>query len=350
MINEFGKRLHSARKMAGMSMEALARESGSVVSKQAISKYEKGNINPSSEVLIALAKALGVKIDYFFRPFKVEISGFNFRKLSKLSRKEEGRISYQTRDFIQKYVEIEKVLNIDHRADIPVGRRKIRTQNDIEQAALEIRQHWNLGEAPINQLTELLEDNGFKIFEVDADGDFDGLSGFAEDLNIPVIAVFKNADHVRKRFTIAHELAHLLLDFSDCEEKKHERLCHAFAGAFLLPEKVIREELGKSRSKITLWELKKLKGIYGISMQAIMARANALGIISDQSYKSFSIYVRKNGWHKEEPGEYKGIEKANRFKQLVLHASAEEIISYSKGAELLDVSLAEFDREVLVVS
>jgi predicted HTH domain antitoxin len=44
------------------------------------------------------------------------------------------------------------------------------------------------------------------------------------------------------------------------------------------------------------------------------------------------------------------MEKANRFKQLVLHASAEQIISYSKGAEFLNMSLAEFDREVRIVS
>ncbi len=350
MINEFGKRLHSARKMAGMSMEALAGASGSLVSKQAISKYEKGSINPSSEVLIAFAKALGVKVDYFFRSSQVEVTGFEFRKRSRLSRKEEDRVTYQARDFLNRYLEIEKVLNLDHDADVPVARRKIRNHNDIEQAALEIRKNWELGDAPVSQLTELLEDKGFKIFEVETEGDFDGFSGFAENLNIPVIAVFKEGDCVRKRFTIAHELAHLLLDFSDCAATSHERLCHAFAGAFLLPEKVIREELGESRKKITQWELKKLKGIYGISMQAIMARAHVLGIISDQTYRFFNMYVNKNGWRKEEPGTYKGVERANRFKQLVLHASAEQIISYSKGAELLNVSLAEFDRDVQVVS
>jgi predicted transcriptional regulator len=48
MINEFGERLRSARKMAGLSMEALAQATGALVSKQAISKYEKGHINPQA--------------------------------------------------------------------------------------------------------------------------------------------------------------------------------------------------------------------------------------------------------------------------------------------------------------
>lgn len=350
MVSEFGKRLHSARKMAGMSMDALAQASGSVVSKQAISKYERGQNKPGSEVLLAFAGALGVKVDYFFRTSQVEIAGFDFRKKSKLSKKEEEKIGFQTREFLQKYIEIERVLDISQQADMPVERRKIHNYDDIERAARDIRQNWNLGDAPINQLTELLEDKGFKIFEVDASDNFIGLSGVAEGVNIPVIAVFKEGDLVRKRFTIAHELAHLLLDFSDCQEGNHEKLCHAFAGAFLLPEEVIKEELGEHRKKITQWELKKLKGVYGISMQATMARAHVLGIISDQTYKYFNIYARKKGWHRGEPGQFRGMEKANRFKQLVLHAAAEQIVSYSKGAELLNMTLAEFESEVEVVS
>jgi len=331
-------------------MEALAQATGALVSKQAIGKYEKGQINPSSEVLLALAKALEVKVDYFFRSSHFVISGMAFRKKSKLSRKEENRIKYQTIDFLQKYIEIEKILNLPHTAENPVVRRKIINHHDIEQAAADLRKNWNLGEAPIQQLTELLEDKGVKILEVETSENFAGLSGYAQGLEIPVIAVFKEGDCVRKRFTIAHELAHLLFDFSDCEQDDHEKLCHTFAGALLLPEKVIREEFGGERKKLTEWELKKLKGIYGISMQAIMARAKILELISEQTYRSFHIYVSKNGWRKDEPGQYSGMEKANRFKQLVLHAAAEQIISFSKGSELLNVQLAEFEREVHVVS
>lgn len=350
MKDEFGKRLLSARKMAGMSLEALSQATGSLVSKQAISKYEKGKASPGSEVMIALARALGVKVDYFFRSSQVAIEGLNFRKNTRLAAKERDRITHQTIEFLQKYIEIERILNIGHEANIPVARKRIKAQEDIEQAAAEIRKSWNLGEAPIPQLTELLEDHGFKIYEVEGDENFAGLSGYASGIGIPIIAVSRGGDCVRKRFTIAHELAHLLLDFSACEEKHHERLCHAFAGALLLPERIIREEFGGVRKRVTQWELKKLKGIYGISMQAIMARAHTLGIIDDQSYRLFSIYVSKNGWRKDEPGEYSGKEKANRFKQLVLHAAAEQVISYSKGAELLGLTLGQFEQEVHIVS
>ncbi len=350
MMTQFGERLNSARKMAGMSMEGLAQKAGAVVSKQAINKYEKGKINPSSEVLLALANALDVKVDYFFRSSRITISGIEFRKRSRLTKKEEDRIKYQTIDFIQKYIEIEDILNTRQKYKNPVAHNRIQSHAEIECAALEIRKKWKLGNGPVPHLIELLEDNGLKIFEVEADERFDGLSGFAEDKTIPVIAVLKKQDLVRKRFTIAHELGHLLLDFSETEEKSSEKLCHAFAGALLLPKDVMEEELGRKRDKVTEWELKKLKGIYGASMQAIMARAYQLGIISDNAWRSFNIYINQKGWKKNEPGTYEGKERANRFKQLVLHAAAEQIISYSKAAGLLNKPLAEFEKEVRIVS
>ena len=352
MIDNFGERLKSARKMAGLSMAALAEKAGSVVSKQSISKYEKGLVKPSSEVLIALAKALDVKIDYFFRPAGVTISSLEFRKKSKLAKKAEDQIRHQTIDFIQKYLELEDILDVHVPFKNPVSRPQIRSHNDVEAAAQEIRKKWHLGDGPISQLIEMLEDKGFKVYEVSDFENFDGLSGFVSGMNIPipVMAVYKGYDLVRKRFTLAHELAHLLLDFSQAQEKEIEKHCHAFAGALLLPEKVIRKELGPKRSKITLWELKKLKGMFGISIQAIMARASSLGIISQSGYRRFCIAKNKNGWHKTEPGEYQGKEVANRFKQLVYHGAAEQIISFSKAAEFLNISLSELDQEVKFVA
>ena len=351
MITHFGERLNAARKMAGMSLDALVLKTGSIVSKQAISKYEKGRINPGSEVLLALAKALDVKVDYFFRSSKICIAGIEFRKRARLSKKEEDRIKYQTIEFIQKYLEIEEILDVEPSFKNPVTNTRITGYDDIERAVRDIREKWNLGNGPIPHLIETLEDKGFKIVEVESDHLFDGLSGFVENLKIPVIAILENADLVRKRFTVAHELGHLLLDFSSATEAATpEKLCHTFAGALLLPKEIMIEMLGPQRNQITVWELKKLKGIYGVSMQAIMARASHLKIISENTYRRFNIFVGMQGWKKSEPGSYEGKEKANRFKQMVLHAAAEQIISFSKAAELLNLSLDEFGKEAQVAS
>jgi Zn-dependent peptidase ImmA (M78 family)/DNA-binding XRE family transcriptional regulator len=348
MIENFGNRLKAARKMAGFSMDKLAQEAGGIVTKQAISKYEMNKMKPDSQVLNALSKTLGIKTEYLFRDSKVSLAGLEFRKKSKLAKKVEDQIKHKTLDFLERYIEVEEILNQIAGYKNPLSGFEINSRNDIEQAAKKLRKKWHLGDAPISNLMELLEDKGIRIFEVDVDDEFDGLSAFAG--HIPVIAVRSQNDLVRKRFTIAHELGHIILDFSAIEVTSQERLCHSFAGALLLPENIIYAELGKRRKRVTLWELKKLKGIYGISIQAIMARAHNLGIISDYSYREFCIILNKKGWKKEEPGTYEGKERPNRFKQLVYRAVAEEIISFSRGAELLNISLPEFRRRVQIVS
>ena len=76
----FAQRLKSARVMKGYSMDELVAAMGNNLSKMTISKYEKGQIAPSSTVLIALSNALEQPIDYFFRPISIQVDSIKFRK------------------------------------------------------------------------------------------------------------------------------------------------------------------------------------------------------------------------------------------------------------------------------
>lgn len=344
-MDGFGERLKTARKMAGMSLQELADATGNLISKQAISKYEKGRMFPGSDILIALSKALGVKTGYFYRQSLVKLSGLEFRKKSRLKKRDENRVKYQTLDFLERYMEIETLMGQHNIFNNPLRNTIIESQGDVEDASKLLRKVWGLGIAPVSNLMELLEDKGVRILEVDLPKEFDGLSAWADEM--PVITVNKNHDLVRKRFTIVHELAHLMLTFGECSQGDLEKLCHNFAGAFLVPKKKMIEELGANRSRITFLELKKLKGIYGVSLMALMVRAKNLGIVSNNVYKKFFILASKNGWRsgkKEEPGKYIGREYANRFRQLVSWAVAEDIVTMSKGAELMNVKLPEFRK------
>jgi len=69
-----GGRIKQARIAAGLSLRGLADASGNYISAQVIQKYEQGITNPGSDVLIKLSKALGVKVEYFFRPDAVQVS------------------------------------------------------------------------------------------------------------------------------------------------------------------------------------------------------------------------------------------------------------------------------------
>ncbi|MBC2734070.1 MAG: ImmA/IrrE family metallo-endopeptidase [Desulfobacteraceae bacterium] len=350
-MDGFGARLKAARKMAGMSQQKLADATQNLITKQAISKYEKGKMYPASDILIAISKTLGVKTGYFYRQSQVELTGLEFRKKSRLSKRDENRVKYQTLDFLERFIEIESVMGQQTAFINPLRDTIVENQDGVEGASMRLREAWGLGIAPVSNLMELLEDKGIRILEVDLPEEFDGLSAWAKE--IPVITVNKNHDLVRKRLTIVHELAHLMLTFGDCRDGDLEKLCHKFAGAFLIPKEKMIEEIGPRRSKITFLELKKLKGIYGLSLMALMVRARNLGIINDFSYRRFFILANKMGWRSgktEEPGHYVGREYANRFKQLVSWAVAEEIITMSKGAELMNVGLSKFRKEFQIAA
>jgi Zn-dependent peptidase ImmA (M78 family)/DNA-binding XRE family transcriptional regulator len=344
MESTFADRFISARKIAGMSLQELADGLGDV-SKQALHQYEQGKAKPDSERLLRIAQVLGVRVNYFFRSERVVLQNVEFRKRVKLTKTEEEKVREQTIDFLERYHELESLLDAQIKFENPTEGTVINSFEDIDSAAERLRDAWKLGRDSIGNVIETLEDRGIKVFQVSANDSFDGLSAIGNDsLVIVVNTVF---DVVRQRFTTLHELAHCVLRFNpDIPEKQVEKLCHAFAGAFLLPKETFIEEMTVRRRYISLAELVQVKEQYGVSIQAIMARAKALGIISDSGYQDFSILFSKLGYRKNEPGRYTGQEKALRFKQLLYRAAAEEIISMSKAAALNNQKLAEFRQEL----
>ena len=103
MNTVFAQRIATARKMAGLSMDQLATLSG--LSKNAISRYEKGVMRPDSSNLIKLSKALNVKVDYLFRKPTVELEALEFRKKARLGLKSIDSIKYRVMDRLERYLE-----------------------------------------------------------------------------------------------------------------------------------------------------------------------------------------------------------------------------------------------------
>ena len=117
----FAARLKNARVMKGYSMDDLVSAMGNNISKMAISKYEKNQISPNSTVVISLAKALNQPIDYFFRPFTLQIESIKFRKKSsKFSAKQENMIKEQIADLIERYINIEEICNASVNFSSPI--------------------------------------------------------------------------------------------------------------------------------------------------------------------------------------------------------------------------------------
>ena len=125
-MNHFPERLKSARLMNGLSLQALADRINNRITKQALSKYEQGQMMPSSEIVGLLSEALQVRPDYFYRSAirsetEVTFGEIEFRKLKKYPAKEKQRIIEITRDILRRYIELEELLGIESQFDNPLA-------------------------------------------------------------------------------------------------------------------------------------------------------------------------------------------------------------------------------------
>ena len=195
----FAKRLEQARKMQGLSLRALAGQMHGTVSSAAIQKYESAQMLPGSTVLIALAAALRKDMDYFFRPPTVAIDKIEFCKRSKLLLKHQQSVQEKARDFFERYIEVEEIVGLNAPFQNPLKGATIQTPEDIEAVTQKVRQEWELGQSPLPNVLELLEEHQIKIYELEAPDKFDGMSGWAGE--IPVVVVNKAFPADRKRLT-----------------------------------------------------------------------------------------------------------------------------------------------------
>lgn len=141
-----------------------------------------------------------------------------------------------------------------------------------------------------------------------------------------MIVISNNWPGDRQRFTLAHELGHLLLSEKiDPSFNNEEKVCDHFAGAFLFPKESVLNKVGKNRTSIEIKELSLIKEEFGISMRGILFRAYQSNIITHnyllQMFKLFS----KNGWHKTEPGEVYPSEIPRVFEQFVFFMPLQKI-------------------------
>ena len=347
-------RVRLARRKAGYSLRDLSIAMDNKVTAQAIGKYERGESIPSSGVLLALSKALGVSLSYLMDTQGIALSGVEFRTKANTSARDRAQVETEVLEWIERYLQVERVLELDSAHwKCPVARpRKLGDVGDAEKLAAEVRETWKLGHDPIPNMTELLEEKGLKVLTVPL---AERVSGFTclvkrqeEQADLPVIVVNDQFSLERRRLTLAHELAHRLIDTDSLSDKDEEKAANLFAGAFLMPSDHLRDEVGRHRNALGYKELIDLKRIYRVSGAALLMRLRQLEIISESTLV-YAFQSIARGWRTKEPVELelakdRGMsERARRFERLCYRALAEGLISLSKAAELLRLPVADVE-------
>lgn len=339
-------RLKLARRKAGYSLRDLSAAMGEKVTAQAIGKYERGESIPSSGVLLALAKALGVSVSYLMDTHGIDLSGVEFRTKASTTGQDRAHVQTAVLEWIERYLQIETVLDLDSaqwQSPLPKPRKLARI-GDAEKLAEDVREKWELGLDPIPNMTELLEEKGLKVLTTELPERVSGFTCMVQrpgNLSaLPVIVVNNQFSLERRRLTLAHELAHRLIDTDSLSDKDEEKAATLFAGAFLMPREHLRREVGKHRNALGYKELVDLKRLYRVSGAALLMRLRQLDVISEATLV-YAFQTIARGWRTQEPCEIEPPEErgkhegALRFERLCYHALAEGLISLSKAAELL---------------
>ncbi len=339
MKSTFGNKLKNLRETKNLSLHDLGQRVN--ISKQSIHRYENDLKTPSSSTLLKISSVLDVHPSHFFthKTINIKIDNLNFRdeKIIPSHYFDIDIIKNQCSDYLTRFFELQSLLDEDIEFENPLKGHQINSIKDVEKAAKNLRRKWKLGSAPISDVTQLIESKKISIIEVSVISDFTGLSGFAND-EIPFIVINSNCNDVsRKRFTVLHELGHIVLEFSDNLNKdKVERFCHHFAGAVLLIDDTLAEELGKNRTTISLSELKAIKEKYGISVQAIIIRAKVTGLISPSTcnewWESYKEWHQINDSNKF--GQFSSGETPVIFNNLLNKGIKEKRLTWSKAARL----------------
>ena len=347
-------RIKLARRKAGFSLRGLSAAMDGKVTAQAIGKYERGEDIPSSGVLIALAKALGVSLRYLLDTEGVELSSVEFRTKANTTARDRAQVETEVLEWIERYLQIELILDLDSAkwqcsVDNP---RHLPKVDAAENLAEEVRSKWKLGLDPIPNMTELLEERGLKVLTVSLPRRVSGftcLVGRGEGKPVlPVIVVNNQFSLERRRLTLAHEVAHRLIDTEGLSDKDEEKAANLFAGAFLMPREHLLREVGKNRNALGYKEVIDLKHLYRVSGVALLMRLRQLGVI-DQPTLIYAFQSIARGWRTKEPEELEAekergqSERARRFERLCYRALAEGLISLTKAAELLRLPTSEVE-------
>jgi Zn-dependent peptidase ImmA (M78 family)/DNA-binding XRE family transcriptional regulator len=352
-----GTRIKLARKKAGLSLRGLANALGGKVTAQAIGKYERDEMTPSSGVMLALCKALGVSMSYLMDTQGVELAGVDFRTKANTSAKDRAHVETEVIEWIERYLQIERILELDSAEwESPLNRpRRLKAVEEAERLADEVREKWQLGRDPVLNMTELLEEKGLKVLTTTLPSRVSGFTCLVkcpgDKPDLPVVVVNDQFSLERRRLTLAHELAHRLIDPASLGEREEEKAATYFGGAFLMPRDHLEREVGKCRHSLGYKELIDLKRLYRVSGAALLVRLKDIGIISE-SVLIYAFQSVARGWRTVEPEELEKPErrgeweKARRFERLCYRALAEGLISLTKAAELLRRPTGEVEKEL----
>lgn len=305
------------RESRGLSQKKLAQVLG--ITQGTISKIESGLIPVSDEMIEMLSQTLDYPTHFFRQEGSITSIGIAevfHRKRQSVSQSVLNRIYAQIEIRI-KHISL-LLLAVDIPADIP----KMDVEEyggRVEEIARAVRAHWQIPRGPIKDLTEVVEDAGGIIIEIDFETPLvDAISRWIPGLP-PLFFVNESIPKDRYRLSLAHELGHMVMHTyptPDIEEQAFR-----FAAEFLMPERDIIMDL----QDLNLPKLTNLKRYWRVSMNALIKRAEELKAIKENQARYLWSQMSKAGYKTREPIELDVPDEKPRLMREVIEAYQKEL-------------------------
>ena len=322
--------LKLAREHREMTQTEMAAEAG--VTQALVSKIENGLITaPSDDVVEKLAQVVRFPSSFFFQREKVVgFPHFHFRKRAKLGTKALAHIA-ATINIKRQHV-AKLLRSYERPVEKPIPQLDLdATGSTPEKIAERVRAYWMLKRGPVDDLVGLIEQaGGIVILCRFGTNLLDGISFRHEGLP-PLFFMNRDVPGERFRFSLAHELGHMIMHHNPGEEAQMEDEAHRFAAAFLMPATDVKPYLTSPK----LSAFGKVKAFWKVSIKSLVKRAHDLKVITDNQYRWLNVQYAKT-FKTGEPITIE-IEKPLRLRSMVEYHLKELGYSITELAKFLSI-------------
>ena len=284
-----------AREARELTQEKLA--SLLSLAQATLSKYETGALSVSDEHLHALAKVLKFPEEFFAQEDQVRWVGsgcmYN-RKRQSLTATEYRRLLARVNILRLSIWRLLRSVEIE--AENKFVRMDLAEFGTPEKIAIHTRQMWNLPPGPVVNLTRAIEAAGGLVLKCDfGTTKLDAFAQWPSGMP-PLFFVNKGAPPDRYRYTLAHEIGHIVMHANPSATM--EREADQFAAEFLMPKREIKPHFARP---FNLQKAAELKTYWKVAMSALIRRAHDLGMISDSYYRGLITQMSRHGYRLSEP-------------------------------------------------
>lgn len=310
------------------------------ISQGALSKIEGGVAKPTTEVFAKLSEKLNLPASFFQQSGGVHGTGTEafhqmYRRRQALPARDFRRVEAQV-NIVRMH--LEKMLrSVDWHPGIEMPKWGVENfDGSAAKAAIALRAAWNMPAGPVDNVTQLIEDAGGIVIMFNFGTKLVDATSFRYPGLPPLFFVNKGLTGDRMRFTLAHELGHMVLHSIPVDSMEDE--ADQFAAEFLMPAR----DIAQSLNRFDLPRAALLKPSWKVSMGSLLYRAKTLGKITDNQSRHLWIKMGAAGWRTREPVDLDiPIEQPRFHQQLVeLHLKT---LGYSERefADLLCSSESE---------